>query len=253
MNLLQNIFGKEDNPTDKEIRDYLDGNSDKRKTRKMESAISQNPLLSDAMDGFKKFGAAEMDAVPDFDTFYQEKGPKGGHSNIRQYINWFIAGLLMLFLMAALYVYWSDSVTERVFADNFAEFKDPSISQSRSGENGEIWSPTKEKALTYLQAGDYQKSILYWEKSLEGNVTDIQSKFYLGVAHLNDGNPGKAIEYLSAIAGENSNYEDDSKWYLALAQIKIRDKDGARETLEDLQKTGNGFYMEQVGSILGEL
>ena len=253
MNLLEKIFGKKDHPTDQEVRNYLDGNLDKGTVRKVESAISQNPLLSDAVDGFREFGTDEMDAVPDFDTFYNQKGRKDGNRNIRQYINWLMAALLALFLMAALYLYWSESETERVFADNFAEFKDPSISDSRNGADGKEWSPVKEKALTYFQAKDYPKSILYWEKSLEADAEDTQSKFYLGFAHLNDGNPSKAIEYLSAIAGEDSKYKNDSKWYLALAQLKIKDKEGARETLEDLEKTGDNFYSKQARSILEEL
>lgn len=253
MNLLQKIFGKKDNPSNHEIRNYLNGNLDKGKVRQIEDAMTENPLLSDAVDGFKEFGAEEMDTVPDFEEFYQQKNPQGHSNNTRPYINWIVAALLVAFAVAAIYFYWQESTTERIFADNFIEFKDPTLSESRSGEGLQEWSEIKEKAIIAFQEEDYPKSILYWEKSLENNNDDIQSKFYLGFAHLNDGNPKKSIEYLSAIAGENSDYKEESKWYLALAQLKIKDKEGARETLEDLQKTAGQFYAEQAGLILEQL
>lgn len=253
MSLFKNIFGKKDSPSRQDMHDYANDKLSDKKSRAMEEAMADNPLLSDAMDGFKEFGSQEIDNVPDFDTFYQKKAPKFKTATIRPMINRMAAAVLMLLVASAIYLYWSESSSERIFADNFSEFKDPLISDSRNTESTEKWHEYKEEAIALLRAKDYSKSIIYWEKYEALGNQEAQTLFYLGFAHMKNENPDKAIEYLSAIAGTASEYQNEAKWYLALAQLKIKDDDGAKSTLQDLKENGDNFYSGKAKSILEQL
>lgn len=257
MSILKNIFGRKKNPSKEEIQSYLEGSLDQTKSRAFEEALSDNPLLGDAIEGFEAFGAKEIEGTPSLEAFYSQKTAHTRIRNARFYINRIAASLLGVMIVSALYMYWGETSSERIYANNFEEFYDPSIYALRGGDDPSARKevhPTKKKAIDNFLEGKYSESIIYWEQYLEINQNDIQANMYLGYVYLEAGNPEKAIEYLTFIAGEeDSEYKDETKWYLALAQIKMKDKEAARETLKDIIENSHEFYGKKARVILRKL
>lgn len=255
MGILKSIFKGQKNPSKASIRKYLDGKMDAGNTRNFEQAISDNPLLGDAIEGFKEFGSSELDAVPSLDDFYHQKSTPSKVRNLRTTINRVAALLLGVVAISAVYIYLGETSNERIYADNFNEFFDPSIYALRGGDDPSKnqLHPTKDKAITYFLDQNYSESIVFWEKYLEIDGNDVQSKMYMGYCLMEEGNTEEAIEYLSAIAGEDSEYKDETRWYLALAQLKVGDTEGARGTLDDLVNNSPEFYVKKAQLILEQL
>lgn len=253
MKLLKSIFNKTENPSKDNIQDYLDNNLDRNRTRKVEEALSENHLLGDAIDGYKEFGAKEINRMPTFDTFYSERAPHAKVRGIRPIVNKVAAAMIGVVMVGSVYLYWNETSYERIYSDNFGEFYDPSIYAERGSDDAsdkKEWHPEKEKAINLFQEGNYEQSIIYWKNYLKIDPEDIQSMLYLGYSYLEEDMPSEAIGYLMAIAGTDTEYKDETRWYLALAQIRTKDMDGARITLEDLVDNGHEFYAEKAKSVL---
>ncbi len=67
--------------------------------------------------------------------------------------------------------------------------------------------------------------------------------YYKGIAFLETANDTKAIEHLQWMVGKSTdkNYKQKSRWYLALAYLKIGDKANAVEQLKRLTNTVNTY------------
>jgi tetratricopeptide (TPR) repeat protein len=256
MKLLKSIFNKTENPSKDDIQAYLDNKLDRNKTRKVEEALSDNPFLGDAIDGYKEFGSKEVNSLPEFDTFYSNKSSHAKIRGIRPAVNKIAAAMIGVMMVGSVYLYWNETSYERIYSKNFGEFYDPSIyaSRGRSDNSGkEEWHPEKEKAINLFQESNYGKSIIHWKNYLEVNPEDVQSMLYLGYSYLEEGQPEEALGYLMAIAGIDTEYKDETRWYLALAQIRTQDMDGAKITLDDLVDNAHEFYAEKAKSVLENL
>lgn len=255
MKLFKSIFNKTENPSREDIQNYLDGNLDRGKTRKVEEALSDSPLLGDAIEGYQQFDSKEVNRLPDFDTFYSNRSSHAKIRGIRSNVNRAAAAMIGVVMVGAVYLYWNETSYERIYSKNFGEFYDPSIYAERGGDESEKkeWHPEKEKAINFFQEGNYGKSIVHWENYLKINPEDIQSMLYLGYSHLEEGRAQESLEYLIAIAGIDSEYKDETRWYLAMAQIRTKDMEGARITLEDLVNNAHEFYAEKAKSVLEDL
>lgn len=258
MNIFKNIFGNKDNPSKEEIRNYLKEDLNSEESREFEEAISDNPLLGDAIDGYKEFGHGELDNIPSLEEFYQNKNIQNNTAKVRSIgpiVNRIAAGLLGVVAISAVYLYWGDTSYDRIYSDNFNEFYDPDIYNYRTSDTADKkdFHPIKEKAISKFNEGDYEASIHFWEQYNEVDDKDVQTIMYLGYSHLRLGNPEKAIEYLNTIAKKDTNYKDETMWYLALAQIKLKNKDEARSTLDYIIGNSDEFYVKKAKNILKKM
>ena len=88
-----------------------------------------------------------------------------------------------------------------------------------------------EKAIGLIDGGDYISSKIILKKL---NSTKIEVAYYLSISELKTGEIISAINRLEFLK-ENSNlFQDDIKYYLALAYIKMDKKNDAKELLKYL-------------------
>ncbi len=255
MKKLSDIFGKKNKLTQKDIHEYLDSNTGDSRMREIENIMSESPLNNDAMEGFQKFGKEALDDVPDFDSFRKRKlsqEPSARIKRISPMINRVAAMLIGVVIVAAGYMYWNENSSERTFAEFFENYNDPEMFALRDGNMPDGTKPDEalQKGTAYYLDQEYSKAIIYFDTFLKANPGNLQASFYLGMSYLQNNNHKKAKEYLSLVAGQESEHQDASKWFLALAQIKGKEKEEARKTLMDVAQNGKSFYADKAKKML---
>ncbi len=247
------IFGKGKHPSQKDIRTYLKKDAPADKLHDIEKSISESPLYSDAVEGFESFGEDVLKEVPSFDEFRSRVSnqamPQSKVRSIAPYINRVAAMFLGVAIIVGISMYWNETSNERTFADHFRMYEDPKMFALRDGTDEGKTDPSLQKAMKYYLEKDYKKAIVFLDAYQAKNNDDLSAKFYLGVSLLHDNNARKAIPYLSVVSATDSDYQDASKWYLALSRLKIKDEDGAKAVLDDIINNGTTFYQEKARSL----
>jgi len=89
--------------------------------------------------------------------------------------------------------------------------------------------------LNAYRAGEYDKAARELEGIRSGYPTAVEILFYLGISRLFLDDPTSAARALeSALALNDDSFNDDAKWYLALANERAGDRANARNLVEQL-------------------
>lgn len=259
MNLLKKIFDRKARLSKEDLHSYLKQTTDKNTTQKVEKALVDSPLLNDAVEGFADFGADEMYNVPSFEQFQVERAEESWLNKNRSWINKILSILLILLLGAAVYLYWQDTQsrnTDRIFATHFNELNDLSIYALRGvKKESEMISleqkdSIKKQALLDFQRNEIPTAIQGMNVYLDLVPNDLQALFYQGYMHLMQGDAPTAIEYLAPLVYQKTDYKDEIRWYLGLAYVKAKDKESARQILEELSSDGHEFFAKKARAVL---
>jgi tetratricopeptide (TPR) repeat protein len=112
---------------------------------------------------------------------------------------------------------------------------------------------TSSDALALYESGDYRRALASFEESLTAHPDAARVHFYAGVCRLALGRNAEAIADLEQSrklgAGE---LDAPAEWYLALAELRIRNIGEARSRLQRIV-AGGGFYADRARALLGEL
>lgn len=249
----QKIFGKEKNITKKEMNDYLDNALNNHEKNAIEKKANHSVFNREALEGFEENNVDLLNDVPSFNDFKERISKKDTHlpkNSYRSLINKIAALLIILITIAAIYLYWNENKSERIFADNFEGYNNPKMYALRDANDGQI-SATLQKATTFYLEKDFSNAVLYFEAYLKNNQSDLQGQFYLGMSYLQNKNATKAIEYLSLVAGQESEFKEDATWHLALSYLKNKDVDSAKEVLTDISKI-NSTYSNKAKELLNQ-
>jgi hypothetical protein len=253
---FRNIFNTNRSLSKNDIRRYNKGEMKDKELYETEHIMSGCPLSNDAVEGFKDNPKA-LDRVPDFNTFkahLNSQGRRGGIRHIRPIVNRLAAALIGVVMVSGIYLYWNEGSNERLFARHFDTYESNEFSNLRSGEGIDGTAPDEllSQAAGYYEAQDYDNAVDYLNAHLNKKPADLQTLFFLGIAHLENHQPQAAIQHFSIVAGQSSKYKEEAIWRLALAQVKAEDISGAKATLQDLQGA-SAYYADKAEALLKDL
>lgn len=111
-----------------------------------------------------------------------------------------------------------------------------------------------ERGMESYNKGDYQNAVLEFEKELAVNPSNERALFYASVSYLSIGKPDKTISGLNRLLqNPSSEFFDAAQWYLALAYVKQKDAESARQNLRQIQSNEKSRYRKQADELLKEL
>ncbi len=258
MSILNKIFGKKTQTSKQDFKDYLEGNLNHNPLREFEHSISEDGFESDALDGFQEFGMDGLEQLPNADEFVSQLEKRKKAAKIRRISPWgnrIAAMVLGVMFVSAIYMYWNENSSERLFADYFGDYADPDLYAMRSGGmDVEELNPTLEEAYSFYFEDDFEKAVFLFDSYSQENPVDDRTQFYLGLSYLKMDDARQALPYLeSVVAMEASEFLNDAKWYQALSYLKLGKKEKARPLFEYLQTINDGYYDKKSREILEEI
>lgn len=232
------------------IESYLKGKSDKETTRAIEEEMNNSLFFSDAMDGFSE--APEfLDRVDklSFDSIRTQKKPSKTYSLYR------IAAAAAVLLLPLVAILWwpSQNTDDNLFAHNFSSFPTDKYETTRSEETSAKVLTKEMTAYKAYAEKDYTTAIQAFKNYIALIPEDAEATFYLGLAQLETGQAENAINNLETARINSDRFYEDATWYLALAHIKLNQRDDAGLVLQDLIKNEQGHYFAKAKKLLEDL
>lgn len=146
---------------------------------------------------------------------------------------WLVAAsFLFLFALSFLLQNKYHYDPEVLFNQNFQPYRNVIFPINRGIEN----NPQQDKKLIAFRAyenGNYQKAVTYFSELYE-NTHEPYYLFYKANALLKLNKPKEAIPLLKEHLQTNDTLKNKSNWYLALAYIKSKDTQDAKEQLRKI-------------------
>lgn len=141
---------------------------------------------------------------------------------------WLYAAAAAVAIILITWFYQNQSNTsEQLYANYFVP--DAGLPVVMSGENDRY---DFYNGMVSYKEGDYQKAIDIWENIAEPSDTIF---YFTGIANLNNKNTAASIEHLIRVAHDNkSTWNRKAMWYLALAYLKLDEKEKALDWLNKL-------------------
>jgi tetratricopeptide (TPR) repeat protein len=107
-----------------------------------------------------------------------------------------------------------------------------------------------DQAIKSYAAGDWIEAVTKLEGLLEKFPNDVNINFYLGMSHYHLGEYQKALSFLgSAVSLENSLFDQEQDFYIAMSYLKNGQEDLAVEYL-DVIAHSNSFYSKRAKELL---
>ncbi len=159
-----------------------------------------------------------------------------------------VAVVLLLAGLLAWLLFLRTPPPEKLYARYFEAY--PVYQVSRSEDN----QPQLQKALEYYGAGRYEEARGLFLGILESGLPERELvQFYYGVSCMASGKTGEAEQIFRSLIGEGRGlFDQQSRWYLALALLKQKRIDEAVGILTVLSGEP-GKYGTEAGNLLAEL
>ncbi len=189
--------------------------------------------------------AVEISALKaSLEDFHQEVEEE--QKSKRKFSNWMaIAASIVLILGVSLWFLLSTgSSTQKVFSRNFVP--DPGLPTTMSSNSQfEFYSGM----VSYKQK-NYSDAILSWEPLYAANPKNDTVVYFLGVAHLANGNTKQAQTYLElSNAHANSSFPEETQYYLALTYIKENKVEKAKKLLKKSNYPPSKTLLREINSL----
>lgn len=125
--------------------------------------------------------------------------------------------------------FWLESrsnATDRLFAKHFSP--DPGLPTTMgANENFEFYD-----AMVNYKQGDYPTAISKWQALLASEQKNDTLHYFMGVAHLANGDEKEAINYLQNLTENDGNsFKKETAYYLGLAYLKADNVESAKKYL----------------------
>ncbi len=240
------------------VHDYLEGDMDKTKLEEFEELLNNDSELKKEVEWHKNFKnavfAVEKEQLEErvkkmiaVEKKQEQKEvpvislPKS--SNQKRF--YWIAAAAALILALGLGLLLVPNNEQSLLVDELkTSYAAPVVTMGKNPQNpDQMW----QESISAYQLKDYQKVVSLLSQKEQNSSLNSEQKFYLGLAHLyqKDGQTQKAIQYLTTAKKENPRlYEENSNWYIALAHLKMNQKEAAKEYLQRIVNTKSWKHQE---------
>ena len=138
----------------------------------------------------------------------------------------FMAAAAVIIFLGTFWLESRSSSTDRLFAKHFVP--DPGLPTTMGAtENFEFYD-----AMVNYKQGEYKIAISKWQPLLSSEQKNDTLHYFMGVAHLANGDQKEAINYLQKLTDNGSDsFKQETAYYLGLAYLKADNVDDAKKYL----------------------
>lgn len=158
----------------------------------------------------------------------------------RKFISYGVAASLILAL-GLFWIFGQQSNSEKLFAKHFRP--DPGLPTTMDTSNNFDFYD----AMVNYKQGDYGVAIEKWEELASKVSISDTLQYFIGVAHLAEGNENKAINLLKSVSENNESvFTKEAQYYLGLSYLKA-------DQVNDAKKMFTFSNTESAREVLSEL
>lgn len=220
------------------IESYLAHSMSPEEQQKFENEIQSNAGLKQQVEEVQNLilGIESASLKQELNAFHEDMVPVRSHDpsreqntlklkRFRKIIRYVAAAVVVLGLTGYLLLN-SNPASEKLFAKHFTP--DPGLPTTMStSDDFEFYD-----AMVNYKRQEYELAIDKWEALYQANRKSDTLSYFLGVAHLANGNEKDAIDYLESLSGAARNsFKNETNYYLGLAHLKAGNVKEAKKYL----------------------
>ncbi len=211
------------------IQDYLNGILDSKTSRSISSLIKNDETARDIAKGIlilqEKFDEVEIDDyLNEMLEINQNVIKANAEKNVFLWVKMAAAVAFLIISGLVIFHFIEPDLSNFVAQEMSVPYAANVV--FRDGETSAL-----SNAFTAYSNKDYEKALNYFNKS-----TDVKALFYKGLCHLYLGDFQLAITVLDNEELIGSRFEEQSRWYTAMAYVEAGDEEKAREVLNEIIK-----------------
>jgi len=157
-----------------------------------------------------------------------------------------VAALFLVLLVAGYFLLAGKPTATEIYADYYKAYYLVEGDFKRGESHNEV------EAFEKYQLKDFQQAIGLFNQALEDKPDDPVLLFYLGIAHLEEGETSLAVASFNKVVASEHGLKEPAKWYLGLAYLKMEEPRDARQILQEIIEEG-GSYKDKAKEILQKL
>jgi tetratricopeptide (TPR) repeat protein len=152
------------------------------------------------------------------------------------------AVLLILFFIPGI---WQQNNYDKLFASAYQVYPNDYLSVDATFRGDTMIDSLELAAMTAYENKDFLNAESKIKEILQTGENH-ELRFFLSITQLENGKTDDAIESLQALYSlpENFKYYEQTRWYLALAWIKLNNKEEAKRLLNELSEI-EGYYWDK--------
>ena len=158
-----------------------------------------------------------------------------------------IAALLLVFFLV--HGVWQGKQYDKLYASNFTTYTNDYLPTDGSYRGDTEIDSLLVKAMLAYERKDFTTAETQFSQSLS-TKDNPEIRFYLAISQLETGKINDALHNLQILHSQpfNFRYYEQTRWYLALANLKLHHKSEAKKYLDELVAF-DGVYLDKVKEI----
>ncbi len=233
------------------IETYLDQNGASDNATLWNEKLTQIPDVEEKIEHIKKVREEIEDSIRQskIKEFHSHQSVTEKSSNIKTLpthnsnskIIWYSIAAVMAAVLGIFWMMQSNSTSEQIFAKHFKP--DIGLPLKMGATNS---ADFYEGMVDYKQ-GNYENAIEQWQVLWQTNQENDTLNYFLGVAHLAQGNSAKSLEYLeNQDRFQQGIFKEDAAYYAALAKIKEEKFEEAKKLLSKNPSDRNTKLLQEL-------
>ena len=241
-----------------ELKKYLEEELSDKERNALEKELADDPFFSESMEGLEQWKAGTTQSVDALEKELHQQVDKKVSRVDRKGRVWEMPLFRILLAAACItgiclfslnYFLNERAGSEKIFAYYYKPLTNPDATVR--GENAPM-SKTESQAVKSYETENYKQAIYYYKKLSDLQPNNQKYALFLGISYLANHQPEQAIEVLNKTYSENTNYDNDKNWYLALAYIRMNNMAAAKSILQQLSSI-DSYYKEPATELLKAL
>ena len=239
--------------TQDKFEKYILGHMTGTEKAEFENELENNPLLKEQLELERDIAGQVRDrAFVDKQINRAKKEMQRG--KVIRLISYSITSIAALFLVFFLiHGVWQGKQCDKLYASNFTTYTNDYIPTDGSYRGDTKIDSLLVKAMLAYERKDFTTAETQFSKCLL-TKDNPEIRFYLAIAQLETGKIKKAISTLQMLYSQplGFRYCEQTRWYLALANLKLHHKSEAKKYLDELEAL-DGVLLDKAKAIIEKM
>lgn len=235
----------------------MDNKYDKTKNNLLENS---SEFEQEALEGWNEIGLEKWNAIHEkLEQNIDKQIQKNSDSDISndkviifqltKYIG--IAALLFIILGIS-FKFWSNNPTDQLFKEYYQPLSAPEDNFRSDLSITPIDERNKHASDAYDEL-EFKKAIALYSELLKENPNNSRYILFLGLSYINDEKYDETIQLFNSYSPNNSPYDDDIQWYLALAHLKKGELLTSKNLLTNISNKKDNYYADTAQELISKL
>lgn len=239
--------------TPNKIESYILGQMGETEKAEFENELLNNPLLKEQVELEQSIVTQIQNRAFVDQQITAAKKEMQKSKTIRLTLYSVVSLAAMLVLVFFVHGVWQGQQYDQLYASNFTAYTNDYLATDGAYRGDAAIDSLQVLAMQAYEKKDFATAINLFTRVLT-TTYNPEFRFYLAIAQMETSQTNQALTDLQTLYHQSNEYRyyEQTRWYLALVELKLHNKAEAKKYLYELIKL-EGVYWDKAKELLGKL